>query len=201
MLDPFYAFLKGKNNELRLPIDLNQWKQAPGLLESAVKIAQENEAMRYLPPAMIESAVKMLIEKIPNEIDFIKLLQLNSDQIAPLRKRIEKFYDYYHIALGLGLFFIALIAFILRDRRQIAFALGFTLLIAGLLLFIPYLGSETLATKMFSRYKGVAPEVVKTLSISLIRDFFVVYVLSPVLLSVAGLVGIVAGMFVFKKQT
>jgi hypothetical protein len=53
---------------------------------------------------------------------------------------------------------------------------------------------------MFSRYRGVAPEAVKTLSVTLIRDFFGVYVMSPVILLLTGLSGIAAGAFVFKKK-
>lgn len=200
MLDPFYDFLKGKSTVPKLALDLNQFKQDDALVKRAAGIVRSNETMKYLPSPMVESAAKMLIEKLPNELDFLKILRIKTADLAHLRRVTGKFYGYYHTALGCSLFFVAVIVFLLRDKRKIAFALGITLLIAGLLLFIPYLSSESLATKMFSRYKGVAPEVVKTLSVTLIRDFFGVYVLSPVILSLTGLGGIVAGMFVFKKR-
>lgn len=199
MLDPFYDFLKGKSNVSRLTLDLSGFKQDEAIVKRAADIVRSNETMKHLPSPVVESAAKMLIEKLPGELDFVKILRISPADLGHLRNVTGTFYGYYHTAFGVSLFFIALIVFALRDKRKIFFALGITLLIAGFLLFIPYLGSETLATKMFSRYKGVAPEVVKTLSVSLIRDFFGVYVISPLVLSVTGLGGIVAGVFVFKK--
>lgn len=200
MLDPFYDFLKGKSDVPKLSLDLSRMKQDNALVKRAADIVRSNDTMKYLPSPVVESAAKMLIEKLPNELNFLKIMQIKPDQLEPLRRLIGKFYGYYHIALGFSLFFVALVVFLLRDKRKIAFSLGIPLLIAGLLLLIPYLSSEMLATKMLSRYKGVAPEVVKTLSVTLIRDFFGVYVMSPVILSLTGLSGIVAGMFVFKKR-
>lgn len=199
MLDPFFDFLKGKRNEPRLALDLNSFKQDPALVKNAADIVRANETMKYLPSPVVESAAKLLLEKLPGELDFLKILHISASDLSHLRSVTDKFYGYYHTALGFSLFFAALIVFLLREKRKIALTLGIALLVAGLLMFIPYLGSEILATKMFSRYKGVAPEVVKTFSVSLIRDFFGVYVLSPVLLSLVGLTGLVTGLFVFKK--
>ena len=199
MLDPFFDFLKGKRNEPRLALDLNGLKQDPALAKRAADIVRSNETMKYLPSPVVESAAKLLLEKLPGEIDFLKILHISASDLTHLRFVTDKFYGYYHTALGFSLFFAALILFLLRDKRKIALTLGISLLVAGLLLFIPYMGSEMLATKMFSRYKGVAPEVVKAFSVSLIRDFFGVYVLSPVILSLAGLTGLITGLFVFKK--
>jgi len=201
MLDPFFEFLKGKRNEPRLALDLNGLKQDPAFIQRAADIVRRNETMKHLPSVLVESAAKLLMEKLPNELDFVKILRISAGDLAHLRSLTDKLYGYYHTALGFSLFFAALIIFLLHDKRKIALTLGIILLLAGLLMFIPYLGSEALATKMFSRYKGVAPEVVKTFSVSLIRDFFAVYVKSPIVLSVAGLGGIVAGMFVFKRTT
>lgn len=200
MLDPFYDFLKGKSNVPKLALDLKQLKQDDALVKRAADIVRSNETMKYLPSPVVESAAKLLLEKLPGEIDFLKILHISAGDLTHLRFVTDKFYGYYHTALGFSLFFAALIIFLLRDKRKIALTLGIVLLVAGVLMFIPYIGSEVLATKMFSRYKGVAPEVVKTFSVSLIRDFFGVYVLSPVVLSLAGLTGLVAGLFVFKKS-
>lgn len=200
MLDPFFAFLKGKSQEPKLAIDLNRFKQDDALVTRAADIVRSNETMKYLPSPMIESAAKLLIEKLPNEIDFIKILRITAPDLAHLRSVVDKFYGYYQTSLLLSVFLIAFIVLLLRDKRQVFITIGITLLITGLILFLPYLGSETLATKMFSRYKGVAPEVVKTLSVSLIRDFFLVYVMSPVIISLAGLGAVVVGGFVFKKK-
>ena len=200
MLDPFYDFLKGKSDVPRLALDLNRLKQDDAFVKRAAEIVRSNEAMKYLPSPIVESAAKMLMEKIPNELDFVKIFHISSADLAHLRNVTGTFYGYFRTAFWLSLFFIAFIVFLLREKRKVSLTLGITLLIAGLILFIPYLSSEMLATKMFSRYKGVAPEVVKTFSVTLIRDFFGVYVISPIILSLTGLGGIVAGMFVFKKQ-
>lgn len=201
MLDPFFDFLKGKRNEPRLALDLNSLKQDPALVKNAADIVRANETMKYLPSPVVESAAKLLLEKLPDELDFLKIMRLKSDQLLPLRHLTIKFYGYYRWAIGFTLFFAALIIFLLRDKRKIALSLGIALLLAGLLLFIPYLGSEAVTAKIFSKYRGSAPEVVKALSGSFIRDFFGVYVLSPVMLSLAGLTGLVTGLFVFKKGT
>ena len=200
MLDPFFDFLKGKSQEPKLAIDLNRFKQDDALVARAAGIVRSNETMKYLPSPMVESAAKLLIEKLPNEIDFIQIFKIKAHDLMHLRRVVDKFYGYYQNALLLSVFLIAFIVFMLRDKRQIAITLGITLLVSGLILFLPYLGSETLATKIFSRYKGVAPEVVKTLSATLIRDFFGVYVKSPLILSLAGLSGVIVGAFVFKKK-
>ncbi len=199
MLDPFYAFLKGKTNEPRLAIDLGRYKQDPALVRRAANLVRDNENMKYLPAPLVESAAKLLLEKLPNEIDFLKLFRVSAADLAHLRTVTDTFYGYYHAALGMSLLFAAMLVFVLRDKRKVALVLGTTLFVAGLVMFLPYLGSETLATKMFSRYKGVAPEVVKSFSVSLIRDFFAVYVLSPVLLCASGAAAIAVGLFVFKK--
>lgn len=201
MLDPFFDFLKGNRNEPRLALDLNGLKKDPALLTRTTGILHRHETMKYLPSPVVESAAKLLLEKLPDELDFLKIMRLKSDQLLPLRHLTIKFYGYYRWAIGFTLFFAALIIFLLRDKRKIALSLGIALLLAGLLLFIPYLGSEAVTAKIFSKYRGSAPEVVKALSGSFIRDFFGVYVLSPVMLSLAGLTGLVTGLFVFKKGT
>ena len=197
----FFDFLKGNRNEPRLALDLNGLKKDPALLTRTTGILHRHETMKYLPSPVVESAAKLLLEKLPDELDFLKIMRLKSDQLLPLRHLTIKFYGYYRWAIGFTLFFAALIIFLLRDKRKIALSLGIALLLAGLLLFIPYLGSEAVTAKIFSKYRGSAPEVVKALSGSFIRDFFGVYVLSPVMLSLAGLTGLVTGLFVFKKGT
>lgn len=200
MLDTFYTHLKGKSNEPRLAIGLQQYKQDPALPKAAAKLLKGNEATKYLPEAFAEPAARMLIEKLPDELDLIKILSIRESDLTYARNLVGSFYRYYALAMWSSLIVAVLICALLRNRRQILVSLGIVLLTVSVTLFIPYLMSESMIGKMFLSGNNPAPEIVKKFAANVFREFFAVYLMTPVVIGLTAIGGIAAGAFAFRQK-
>lgn len=199
MLDQLYAYLKGKTQEPKLVMSLGDFKKSPEILRSAVDSMMANETMKKVPRYVLEPAAKLLIERLPDELSFSKLLVSHKADLEQVRDSVGRFYNLYALAAGLSLLSVIIIALLLRNTRQILVTLGVVLVLASLALFLPVLISDALAANMVAGYKGVAADSVKAISLTFLRGFFAVLVASPIYLGIAGLVSLAAGVFAYKK--
>lgn len=201
MLDQLFAYLKGKQDKPTLSMNLSSFKQDPGVIKSAVDGLMQNETMKRVPRSLVEPAAKLLVQKVPNELSFTSMLTARESDLAQARTMVGRFYTTYSLVFAICIALLVLIAIVLRNARQTLIAVGATLLITGLLLFIPWLGSGSIAENVVSGYKGVAAESVQAIGLAFIRSFFAVFVLAPLVLTLAGIAAFVAGRFVKKKPS
>ncbi|AFM12303.1 hypothetical protein [Turneriella parva] len=199
MLDQLFAYLKGDQEKPSLTMSLSDFKQDPGVLKSAVDGLMQNETMKKLPRSFVEPAAKMLVEKVPEKLNLTSLLTSRESDLAQVKKTVGKFYQSYNAVLLILIAVLILTFIVLRSVRQTLIAVGITLLITGLLLFLPWLASGSIAQSIVSGYKGVAAESVQSIGAAFIKSFFAVFVVSPLVLTLAGAAAYVTGKFVMKK--
>lgn len=199
MLDQLFAYLKGKQEKPALTMSLSEFKQDPGVLKSAVDGLMQNETMKKLPRSLVEPAAKMLVEKVPEKLNLTSLLATRESDLLRVKKAVGKFYTAYSVVFAIAIAMLVLIAIVLRNVRQTLIAVGITLLITGVLLFLPWLASDSIAQSIVSGYKGVAAASVQSIGAAFIKSFFAVFVLSPLALTAAGAAAFVTGKFVMKK--
>lgn len=196
MLDQLFAYLKGEQEKPTLTMSLSDFKQDPGVLKSAVDGLMQNETMKKLPRSLVEPAAKMLVEKVPEKLNLTSLLAARENDFARAKKLVGKFYTAYSVVFAIAIAMLVLIAIVLRNVRQTLIAVGATLLITGLLLFIPWLASGSIAQNVVSGYHGVAAQSVQAIGASFIKSFFAVFVVSPLVLTLAGAAAFVTGRYV-----
>jgi len=201
MLDQLFAYLKGKQDKPTLTMSLTDFKQDPGVVKTAVDSLMQNETMKKLPRSLVEPAAKMLVEKVPEKLNLTSLLTARESDLAIVKKRVGQFYQTYSALLMIlvGVLIVTLI--VLRSIRQTLIAVGVTLIITGLLLFMPWLASGTIAQSVVSGYKGVATASVQSIGAAFIKSFFNVFVVSPLLLTAAGAAAFVTGRYFTKNPT
>lgn len=200
MLDEVYAYLKGKKNELRLVMDLRTFKQDPAVLKTAVDGMMRHETVARLPRVMVEPGVKLLLQKVPGELNFTSLATAGDKDFVETRKFVGNFYTAYNLIFGICIVMIVLIALSLRNLRQTLLTLGIILLLAGLTLFLPWFASESIAKNILSNFSGVGGTAIQSLGAVFFRNAFAVFVLSPIALSLMGLAGLLAGRYAGKDQ-
>jgi len=196
MLDQLFAYLKGKQDKPTLSMNLSSFKQDPGVIKSAVDGLMQNETMKRLPRSLVEPAAKLLVQKVPNELNFTSMLTARETDLVQARTMVGRFYTTYSLVFAICIALLVLIAIVLRNARQTLIAVGITLLVTGLLLFIPWLGAGSIAENVVSGYKGVAAASVQAIGSAFIKSFFAVFVLSPVVLTLAGIAAFVTGKYV-----
>jgi NADH:ubiquinone oxidoreductase subunit 6 (subunit J) len=161
----------------------------------------QNETMKRVPRSLVEPAAKLLVQKVPNELSFTSMLTARETDLAQARTMVGRFYTTYSLVFAICIALLVLIAIVLRNARQTLIAVGATLLITGLLLFIPWLGSGSIAENVVSGYKGVAAASVQAIGLAFIKSFFAVFVLAPLVLTLGGITAFVAGRYVKKKPS
>ena len=201
MLDQIFAYLKGKQDKPTLTMSLADFKQDPGVVKTAVDSLMQNETMKKLPRSLVEPGARMLIEKVPEKLNLTSLLTARESDLAIVKKRVGQFYQTYSVLLFILAGVLIVTFIVLRSIRQTLIAVGVTFIITGLLLFIPWLASGTIAQSVVSGYKGVAAASVQTIGAAFIKSFFNVFVLSPLFLTAAGAAAFVTGRYVMKNPT
>lgn len=199
ILDQLFAYLKGNQDKPTLTMSLSDFKQDPGVLKSAVDGLMQNETMKKLPRSLVEPAAKMLVEKVPEKLNLTSLLATRESDLLRVKKAVGKFYTAYSVVFAIAIAMLVLIAIVLRNVRQTLIAVGITLLITGVLLFLPWLASDSIAQSIVSGYKGVAAASVQSIGAAFIKSFFAVFVVSPLVLTLAGAAAFVTGRYVMQK--
>lgn len=196
-----FDYLRGKENVFRFTYDISALQKDPEFANLVVDSLQKNEKMKSLPKIILQPVATQLIKKLPQEIDVSGVAGIKDAKLTGLRARtmiwLPKIDRYFQASLVAVIVMAAIIIFLLRDARAIAFALGISLLAAGAALLLPWLFFD----QIFSDLRGPLVQLLREVNVmqGLISHFASAYVLSPIACLAAGTVSLLLGFFVFKN--